>query len=122
MLFKNYKRKNVRVVSNGGLNTALFLAGQSREVPEHMEEACLSAGLVPLEEVADFDQRVADEQKAIAVEQEAQEAQEAELLAEKAENVRIAAEKAEKEAALKRSQSAAKAAATRKANKDKKLN
>lgn len=112
MQLKNFSRNVIRVTAPIGGHVIRVKSGEVRTVPEHLEEAAIRAGLVPLEDVMSQAEREAE--LAAEAERQAKAEREAELAAE-AEKAAILEEEAEK---AKRSAAAKKAAATRAANKE----
>lgn len=49
MQFKNHRDYDYRVTPADG-QVVLFLAGEQRDVPDSLTQACIEAGLIPVEE------------------------------------------------------------------------
>jgi len=113
MKLKNFTRKTIRVVSPIGGHVALVLSGETRELPAHMEDSAIRAGLVPLEDVQSEMERMLELEAAAKEKAKAEAEADHKASLEQAMALEDAAKKA------KASEAAKKAAATRAANKEK---
>ena len=113
MNLKNFTRNTIRIVTPVGGHVALVLSGETRELPAHMEDAAIRAGLVPLEDVQTEMGRMAELEAAEREQAMAEVEAEGKASLEQALALEDAAKKA------KASEAAKKAAATRAANKEK---
>lgn len=113
MKLKNFTRKTIRVVSPIGGHVALFASGETRDIPVHLEDAAIRAGLVPLEDLKTEVERMAELEAAEREQAMAEVEAEHKASLEQAQALEDAAKKA------KASEAAKKAAATRAANKEK---
>ena len=119
MELKNFTRNVIRVTAPIGGHVIRFESGEQRSVPEHLEEAAIRAGLVPLDDIKSEAQRVAELEAAEKEKAKAEAEAEAKAAAAQSEALEDAAKKAKSEAAKKAAatRAAKKAAATRAANK-----
>ncbi|KPW03236.1 MULTISPECIES: hypothetical protein [Pseudoalteromonas] len=111
MKVKNFTRQTIRVTAPIGGHVLLVKSGQTRDVPAHLEDAAIRAGLVPLEDI----ELQAEREAAILAEEKAKAEAKAKEEAKAAEEQAAALEEAARKA--KASEAAKKAAATRAANK-----
>jgi len=113
MKLKNFTRNTIRVTAPIGGHVALFASGETREIPSHLEECAIRAGLVPLDDVMSHAERDAELEAAAREKAKAEAEADHKASLEQALALEDAAKKA------KASEAAKKAAATRAANKEK---
>ena len=111
--FKNYKRKPVIVHCKGTDRVCTFQASEERSLHESWEDAALSHGLVPMDEVERT--RRSEEVEAASIEAEVPAEAEAEAKADAERAAKLKAEQEKAEIAARRSEAAKKGQATRRA-------
>lgn len=110
MKLKNFSRNVIRVTAPIGGHVIRFASGEQRDVPAHLEEVAIRAGLVPLDDIKSEAEREAELQRAEQEKAEAEALEQEKAAQAQAQALDDAAKKAKSEAAKK-------AAATRAANK-----
>lgn len=114
MKLKNFSRHAIRVTAPIGGHVLIVGSGETRDVPAHIEEHAIRAGLVPLDDVTSESEREAVLEAAAKAKAEAEAKAQEKAAQEKADALEAAAKASRSEAAKK----AAATRAAKKANKE----